>query len=127
MMVTGLSLHNRGATTIRTDYTQLGISNHTTYVALNTCICESFPWSPALHEQVRATREYITLLGVLLCQEGTCYSRISPIPVCDCLFTYVASCKVLTTTDQLMVRSLIDTAERPYLLSVWSQFIQTIF
>jgi hypothetical protein len=30
-----LSLHNRGATTIRTDYTQLGISNLTTYVEPN--------------------------------------------------------------------------------------------
>jgi hypothetical protein len=29
------SLHNRGATTIRTDYTQLGISNLTTYVEPN--------------------------------------------------------------------------------------------
>jgi hypothetical protein len=67
MMVTGMSLHNQGATTIRTDYTQLGISNHTTYVALNPCICQSFPQSPPLHEQVRATREHITLSGVLLC------------------------------------------------------------
>jgi hypothetical protein len=29
------SLHNRGATTIRTDYTQLEISNLTTYVESN--------------------------------------------------------------------------------------------
>jgi hypothetical protein len=66
-MVTGMSLHNRGAMTIQTDYTQLGISNHTTYVALNPCICQLFPRNPPLHEQVRATREHITLLGVLLC------------------------------------------------------------
>jgi hypothetical protein len=39
-MVTGLSLQNRGATMIRTDYTQLGIPNHTTYVAFNPCICQ---------------------------------------------------------------------------------------
>jgi hypothetical protein len=75
MMVTGMSLHNRGATIIRTDYTQLGISNHTTYVALNPCICQPFPWSPPLHEQVRATREHIILPGMQLCQEDTCYSR----------------------------------------------------
>ena len=31
MMNSELSLHNRGATTIRTDITQLGIPNHTTY------------------------------------------------------------------------------------------------
>jgi hypothetical protein len=29
-----LSLHNRGATMIRTDYTQLGIPNHMTYAGL---------------------------------------------------------------------------------------------
>jgi hypothetical protein len=34
------SLHNRGGTVIRIDYTQLRISNHTTYVALNPCICQ---------------------------------------------------------------------------------------
>src|SRR5688500_19760379 len=34
------SLHNRGGTAIRIDYTQLRISNHTTYVALNPCICQ---------------------------------------------------------------------------------------
>jgi hypothetical protein len=59
---------------IRTDYTQLGISNHTSYVALNPCICQSFPQSP-LHEHVCATREHITLPSVLLCEEGTCYTH----------------------------------------------------
>jgi hypothetical protein len=34
------SLHNREGTAIRIDYTQLRISNHTTYVALNPCICQ---------------------------------------------------------------------------------------
>jgi hypothetical protein len=36
------SLWPRGATTIRTNYTQLWISNHTTYVALNPYIYQSF-------------------------------------------------------------------------------------
>jgi hypothetical protein len=35
MMNRESSLHIRGATTIRTDYTQLGIPNHTTYVEPN--------------------------------------------------------------------------------------------
>jgi hypothetical protein len=34
------SLHVRKVTAIRIDYTQLRISNHTTYVALNPCICQ---------------------------------------------------------------------------------------
>src|SRR5688572_17076569 len=34
------SLHIREGTAIRIDYTQLRISNHTTYVALNPCICQ---------------------------------------------------------------------------------------
>jgi hypothetical protein len=34
------SLHNCGGTAIRIDYTQLRISDHTTYVALNPCICQ---------------------------------------------------------------------------------------
>ena len=54
-----LSLHNRGATTIQTDITQLGIPNHTTYVG---------PWptytnlhsDPLKQEWVRATREHST-------------------------------------------------------------------
>jgi hypothetical protein len=74
-MVSGMSLHNQGATTIQTDYTQLRISNHTAYVPLNPCICQPFPRCPPLHEQVRTNREHITLPGVLLCQEGTCYSH----------------------------------------------------
>jgi hypothetical protein len=46
-----------------------------TYVALNPYIYQLFPRSPPLHEHVRATGEHISLPGVLLCQEGTCYSR----------------------------------------------------
>jgi hypothetical protein len=34
------SLHVREVTAIQIDYTQLRISNHTTYVALNPCICQ---------------------------------------------------------------------------------------
>ena len=35
------SLHNRGATTVRTDYTQLGIPIHTAYVALKLAYANS--------------------------------------------------------------------------------------
>jgi hypothetical protein len=34
------SLHVREVKAIRIDYTQLRISNHTTYVSLNLCICQ---------------------------------------------------------------------------------------
>ena len=54
-----LSLHNRGATMIRTDITQLGIPNHTTYAG---------PWPTYFNlpsdllkqERVYATWEYST-------------------------------------------------------------------
>ena len=59
MMNSELSLHNRGATTIQIDLTQLGIPDHTTYAG---------PWptyinllsGPLKQERVRATREYST-------------------------------------------------------------------
>jgi hypothetical protein len=41
MQVRWSSLHNRGAMTIWTDYTQLGISNLTTYVELNLAYANS--------------------------------------------------------------------------------------
>ena len=54
-----LSLHNRGATTIRTDITQLGIPNHTTYAGPRPTYI-NLPSDPLNQEWVHATREYST-------------------------------------------------------------------
>jgi hypothetical protein len=86
-VVSELSLHDRGATTIRIDYTQLRIPNHTTYVALNPCICQPFP--QILHNVNRSALPGSTvLLRPASSQEGTRYSHHLPRPVRDCLFTY---------------------------------------
>jgi hypothetical protein len=68
-------------------FTQLRISNHTTYVALNPCICQPFP--QILHNVNRSTLPGSTvLLHPASSQEGTRYSHHLPRPVRDCLFTY---------------------------------------
>ena len=55
-----LSLHNLGATTIRTDYkTQLGILDHTTYVGPRPTYINLLS-DPLKQERVHATREYST-------------------------------------------------------------------
>jgi hypothetical protein len=127
-VVSELSLHDRGATTIRTDYTQLGIPNQTTYVALNPCICQPFP--QILHNVNRSTLPGSTiLLHPASSLEGIRYSHHLPRLVRDCLFTYgiagsglpehVASCKV-SPHQAYIERSLIDTDGLTFLLNVWS-------
>ena len=131
-MVGGSSLHNRGATMIRTDYTQLKIPNHTTYVTLNPCIYQPFP--QILHNVNRSALPGSTvLLHPASSQEGTRYSHHLPRPVRGCLFTYGIGRFRLThdevcgklkgprSSGQQSVRSLIDTDGRPFLLNVWSQ------
>jgi hypothetical protein len=117
--------------------TQLRISNHTTYVALNPCICQPFPW--ILHYMNWSALPRSTLpYHPASCQEGNWYSHHLPRPVCGCLFTYGIAGFRLTHDEvcgqlkgprslgQQSVRSLIDTDGRPCLLSVWSRFIQTL-
>jgi hypothetical protein len=68
-------------------FTQLRISNHTTYVALNPCICQPFP--QILHNVNRSALPGSTvLLHPASSQEGTRYSHHLPRPVRGCLFTY---------------------------------------
>jgi hypothetical protein len=68
-------------------FTQLRISNHTTYVALNPCICQPFP--QILHNVNRSALPGSTvLLRPASSQEGTHYSHHLPHPVHGCLFTY---------------------------------------
>jgi hypothetical protein len=118
--------------------TQLGISIHTTYVALNTCICQPFP-------RILHYMNWSALPGRTLpyhpasCREGNCYSHHLPRPVRGFLFTYGTARFSLThdevfgqlkgprSASQQSVRSLIDTDGRPCLLNIWSRFIQTIF
>ena len=59
MMNSELSLHNRGATMIRTDETQLGILDHTTYAGPWLTYI-SLPSDPLKQERVRTTQEYST-------------------------------------------------------------------
>ena len=73
MMKSELSLHNRGATMIRTDLTQLGIPDHTTYAG---------PWptyinlpSDPLHKNGSAPPENTVLHTPAHCHVGTRYSR----------------------------------------------------
>ena len=114
-------------------FTQLRISNHTTYVALNPCICQLFP--QILHNvNWSALPGSTVLLHPASSQEGTRYSHHLPRPVRGCLFTYGIDGFRLThdevcgqikgprSAGQQSVRSLIDTDGRPFLLSVWSHF-----
>jgi hypothetical protein len=82
---------------IRTDYTQLGIPNHTTYVAFNPCICQPFP--QILHNVNRpALPGSIVLLRPASSQEGTRNSHHLPRPVRGCLSTYGIAGFKLTVT-----------------------------
>jgi hypothetical protein len=128
-VVRGSSLHNRGATSIRIDYTQLRIPNHTTYAGPKPTYINLHS-DPPKPEWVRATQEHSTPLTY--CQPRCfCPSQIrrawvhatlviSPLLVRGCLShnridevsglpEYVASCKVSTTHMPTSVRSLIDT------------------
>jgi hypothetical protein len=87
MQVRGSNLLNRGATTIRIDYTQLGILNHTTYAGLRPTYINLHSDLPKL-EPVRATREHSTpppyQIPVGWVQATL---SISPLPVRGCRFT----------------------------------------
>jgi hypothetical protein len=73
-MVGGSSLHNFGAMMIRTDYTQLGIPNHTTYVELNFAYVNSTFRSSKTRTVLRHLRvQYSTNLAQ--CHVGTRYSH----------------------------------------------------
>jgi hypothetical protein len=73
-MVEGSSLHNRGATTIQTDYTQLGIPNHTTHVEPNLLDVNSTIRSSKNRTVLRHPRvQYST--NPAQCHVGTRYSR----------------------------------------------------
>jgi hypothetical protein len=112
----------------------MGISNHTTYVALNPCICQPFP--RILHYMNWSAQPGGTLpYHPASCQEDNCYSHHLPCPVRGCQFTYGIAGFRLTHDEvcgQLKgprsiglqsVRSLIDTDgdTTPRLLSRASQ------
>ena len=76
-----LSLHNRGAMTIRTDYkTQLGIPDHTTYAGPWPTYA-NLPSDPLKQEQVHATREYSTPPIQPIATWVHAIPAISPLPV----------------------------------------------
>jgi hypothetical protein len=68
-------------------FTQVRISNHTTYVSHKPCM-STIPTDPPLHEQVRATREHTTLFRRSFARRVRATLAISPLPVRDCLFMY---------------------------------------
>jgi hypothetical protein len=74
MMNRESSLHNRGATTIQTDYTQLGISNHTTYAGLWPTDINLHP-DPPKHDRVQRHPRVQYTSNPALGYEGTYYSR----------------------------------------------------
>jgi hypothetical protein len=69
------SLHNRGATTIRTDYTQLGISNLTTYVEPNLAYANPYLDLPKLERVHRHPRVQYSSNRPDSSPDGTRYSR----------------------------------------------------
>ena len=74
MMIRELSLHNRGATTIRTDYKpSWGIPDHTTYVGPRPTYI-NLPSDP-LHKNGSAPPENTVLHTPAHCHVGTRYSR----------------------------------------------------
>ena len=75
-----LSLHNRGATTIRTDITQLGIPNHMTYAGPWPTYT-NLPSGPLKQEWARATREHSTPPIQPIATWVHAIPTISPLPV----------------------------------------------
>ena len=75
-----LSLHNRGAMTIRTDINQLGIPNHTTYAGPWPTYT-NLPSDPLKQERVRATQEYSTPPIQPIATWVHAIPAISPLPV----------------------------------------------
>ena len=125
------SLHNRGGTAIRIDYTQLRISDHTTYVALNPCICQLATEFLKTRTGPRHPRaQYPTIQPVARWIHDTL--AISPLPLRVSLFgigpaeaklTHGKACSQLKgprSASLLSLWSLIDTNGRPFLLNVWS-------
>jgi hypothetical protein len=132
-MVTGLSLHNQGATMIRINYTELGIPNHTTYVAFNPCLCQ--PFTQILQNVNRSVLPWSTvLLHPASLPIGYTLLTPSPTPSAQLSFHVWNSqvhaycgmwlvCKVSTTTSQSTERSLSDTDGRHFLLNVRSSVL----
>ena len=81
MMNSELSLHNRGAMTIRTDYkTQLGIQDHMTYAGPRLTYI-NLPSDLLKQEWVHATREYSTPPFQPMATWVHAIPIISPLPV----------------------------------------------
>jgi hypothetical protein len=125
------SLHIREVRRSESFKTQLGISNHTTYVALNPCICQlaiGFLKTRTGSRDPRA--QYPTIQPLARWAHVTL--AISPLPVrascsgigpTEAKLTHDEACGQLKgprSAGQQSEWSLIDTDERPFLLNVWS-------
>jgi hypothetical protein len=125
------SLHIREVRRSESINTQLGISNHTTYVALNPCICQlahGFLKTRTGPRQPRA--QYPTIQPLARWIHDTL--AISPLPLraglsgigpTEAKLTHDEACGQLKgprSAGQQSERSLSDTDGRPFLLNVWS-------
>jgi hypothetical protein len=128
------SLHFREVRRSESINTQLGISNHMTYVAFNPCICQlahGFLKTRTGPRQPRA--QYPTIQPLARWIHDTL--AISPLPLraglsgigpAEAKLTHDEACGQLKgprSAGQQSERSLIDTDGRPFLLNVWSHFI----
>jgi hypothetical protein len=125
------SLHIREVRRSESINTQLVISNHTTYVALNPCICQLATGFLKTRTGSRDPRaQYPTIQPLARWAHITL--AISPLPVrasysgigpTEAKLTHDEACgqlKGLGSAGQQSERSLIDTDRRPFLLNVWS-------
>jgi hypothetical protein len=128
------SLHIREVRRSELINTQLGISNHTTYVALNPCICQlatGFLKTRTGSHDPRAQHPTIQPLA----RWAHVTLAISPLSVCASCFgigpaeaklTHDEACGQLKgprSAGQQLERPLSDTDGRPFLLNVWSHLI----
>jgi hypothetical protein len=128
------SLHIREVRRSESINTRMGISNHTTYVALNPCICQlahGFLKSRTGPRQPRA--QYPTTQPLARWIHNTL--AISPLPLraglsgigpTEAKLTHDEACGQLKgpiSAGQQSERSLSDTDGQPFLLNVWSHLI----
>jgi hypothetical protein len=124
------TLHIREVRRSESINTQLRISNHTTYVALNTCICElahgflktrTGPCQqraqyPTIQPLARWIHDTLAISPLSL---RASHSGIGP---AEAKLTHDEACGQLKgpRSAATIMRSLNDIDERPFLLNVWS-------
>jgi hypothetical protein len=128
------SLHIQEVRRFESINTQLGISNHTTYVALNPCICQlalGFLKTRTGPRQPRAQYPTIQPLArwihdTLAFSPLPLWVSLSDIGPAEAKLTHDEACGQLKgprLAGQQSLWSLNDTDRRTFLLNVWSHLI----